>query len=216
MCAKARSLSGVGSYDFASRRERLSQPKVRSTIQRLGRISNRPVRRLISSTHHSQWYNAQRASAAYAPSAQITFGYRTWRWNSVRTSRPPSRSYTQAGVTTGAQSSPSVSTTMCRLRPTSFVPRVVAAWPALFRTLDALGAHVLAMRPAVVVLGSLYAGLSGARRSSRARGHVMQQRLPPAAIPRQVQNLAHVRKLRVVRWLAGTSDMLAALLGTHS
>src|SRR5690606_36677622 len=76
--------------------------------------------------------------AAYAWSAQITFGKRTRSRNDSRVSLPPSRSWTLAGVITRPQISPSVSTTICRLRPTSFFPPVEATWASLFGRLHAL------------------------------------------------------------------------------
>src|SRR3954468_24084013 len=39
---------------------------------------------------------------------------------------------------TSAQTRPSVSTTRCRLRPTTFFSRIVTAWPALLGRLHAL------------------------------------------------------------------------------
>ena len=70
----ASSLSGVRSYDLAKRRERLSQPKVRSTIQRFGWISNRPGGRVTISTSHNHCAIAQRTMARYAWSAQNHLG----------------------------------------------------------------------------------------------------------------------------------------------
>src|SRR3954447_4271273 len=54
------------------------------------------------------------------------------------TSLAPSKSCTLAGNTATAQTSPSVSTSTCRLRPLIFFPRVVALRPARFGGLDGL------------------------------------------------------------------------------
>lgn len=135
---KAVSLSIVRSYDLDSRRERLSQPNVRSTIQRFGWTSNRPAARATISTHQAQRTQAQRARDLYAVSAQMTFGNFTDSRNADSANLPPSRSCVHAGVTTSAQTRPSVSTTTWRLRPTTFFPPVVAAEAALFGRLDGL------------------------------------------------------------------------------
>ena len=150
MYTNASSLSGVRSYDLERRRERFSQPNVRSTIQRLGWISNRPRGRRTISTTHNQRTNAQPTRATYAWSAQRTFGNFTDLRNAASTSLPPSRSCTLAGVMTSAHSSPSVSTTMCRLRPLTFFPRIVATRPALFGRF-----HSLAVEDARSRLGGL-------------------------------------------------------------
>src|SRR5687767_9663929 len=62
----------------------------------------------------------------------------TCRRNSVSACLPPSESDTDAGVTTSAQSRPSVSTTRWRFRPTAFFPPIVASRPALFGRLYGL------------------------------------------------------------------------------
>lgn len=199
----ASSLSGVRSYDFERRRERFSQPNVRSTIHRFGWISKRPRGRRTISTTHNQRTNAQPTRATYAWSAQRTFGnFTDWR-NRASTSRPPSRSCTLAGVMTSAHTSPSVSTTMCRLRPSTFFPRIVATRPALFGRL-----HRLAVENARSRFGGLagfppdpFANL-GVERLPRAvllpktkivkddpvRRQIVRQRPPRASIAGQIQD----------------------------
>lgn len=138
MCTKAVSLSTVLSNDLASLRDRLSHPKVRSTIQRFFCNTNFPRGRVTISTTHSHRIHAQSTTDLYAVSAQMTFGNFTNSWNASKASFAPSRSCTSAGVTTNAQTNPRVSVTICRLRPSVFFPRIVASWPALFGRLNGL------------------------------------------------------------------------------
>ena len=171
----ASSLSMVLSYDFASRRERLSQPNVRSTIQRFFCSTNLPRGRVTISTTHSHFTNAQTTIDRYAVSAQMILGNLTDSRSTSRASFAPSRSCTLADVMQSAQTSPSVSTTTCRLRPTTFFSRVVAARPALFGRLDAL-----AVEHGCARLGLLARLAADSLTELRVQPFPCPVRLPPA------------------------------------
>src|SRR5690606_19245197 len=100
----------------------------------------------------------------------MTLGNFTRSRNCSKASLPPSRSCTEAGVMTNAQSKPSVSTTACRLRPTSFFSPVVAARPALFGRF-----HRLAVEDRT----------AGTRPASRLASHAFPQRIMDT-LPRAV------------------------------
>lgn len=199
---------------LASRRDRLSQPKVRSTIQRFFCSTNSPRGRVTISITHSQRMNAQLTTDRYAVSAQMTFGNFTDSWNTSRASFAPSRSCTLAGVTTNAQTSPSESTTTCRLRPRSFFPRVVATGPALLGRLDGLAvehrrrglgrpARLLADPIAELVVQPLPRAvrlpLAEPVEHDVERREVVRQRSPSAAIASDVQDRVDDLTLRVLR-----------------
>src|SRR5271169_4472511 len=83
-------------------------------------------------------------------SAQKIFGNLTRWWKHSSASFPPSRSCSEAGVMTSAHNRPSVSTTICRLRPTTFFSRGVAFRPALLGSFDRLAVEDRGARPRLV------------------------------------------------------------------
>jgi len=218
MRRKASSLSAVRSKDLARRRERLSQPNVRSTIQRFFCRTNLPRGRETISTIHSHLIHAQSTIDRYAVSAQITLGNFTDSRKASNASFAPSRSCTLAGVTTNAQTKPSVSVTMCRLRPTAFFSRVVAAGPALFGRLDGLAvehrrgrlgrapclaSHAVAEFVMNPLPGSVRLPPAEPVEHDRERRQVMRQRSPRAAVTGDVQNGVENLTLRVLRRTTG-------------
>ena len=219
---KALLLSTVRSNDLASRRDRLSQPKVRSTIQRFFCNTNLPRGRVTISTHHSHWIYAQLTTDRYAVSAQMIFGNFTDSWNASRVSFAPSRSCTSAGVMTSAQTSPNESTTTCRLRPSTFFSGVVATWPALFGRLDRLAiehrrrglgrlARLLANSIAKLRVqsfpGSIRLPLAEPVEHDIERREVVRQRTPCATVTRDVKNRVDDLTLRVLRWTTGRASL---------
>lgn len=122
-----------------------SQAKVRSTTQRRGSNLNPSalsLRRIISKStlrclgfSDTHWTNFP----AYPPSAQTLRIHPKAVSSFASTSRAPSRSWTDAEWTTQTSTSPSVSTSICRLIPLTFFPASYPrrpGWPAA-RTLCA-------------------------------------------------------------------------------
>lgn len=147
--------------------------------------------------------NAQRTIDTYARSAQMILGKQTCRRNFSSTSLPPSRSCTEAGVMTSDQMSPSVSTTMCRLRPTSFFSPVEATWPALFGRLDALaikhggtrlglfaslGSYSLSQLGVQVFPSAILLPLAKVMKHNSIRRQIVRQATPRAAVAGDIQN----------------------------
>src|SRR5919108_4790403 len=127
----------------------------------------------------------------------------TWRRASSSACLPPSRSCTEAGVITKAHSSPKVSTTKCRLRPTIFFPPVVAFRPALLGGLHALavedrggGLRLFAGLASDPLPQGIMNPLPGAvllpqakvMKHNTVRWQVMRQRPPGAAIATLIKN----------------------------
>ena len=123
-CTNASSLSGVRSYDLDRRRDRFSQPNVLFHDPSL-RLDLKLSTRTSDDLHDPQptGPRAQRTTALYAWSAQMIFGeFHDFAETPPMRPFAPSRSWTSPDVMTSVQRSPSVSTTMCRLRPQTFFP----------------------------------------------------------------------------------------------
>jgi len=117
-----------------------SQAKVRSTTQRRGsslKPSALSLRRMISISIFRCLENSDThwtSFSAYPPSAQTLRIHPKAVSSFARTSRAPSRSWTDAEWTTQTSTSPSVSTSRCRLIPLTFFPASYPrrpGWPAV-------------------------------------------------------------------------------------
>ena len=126
----------------------MSHPNVRSTIHRFGFTTNPfcpgSFRTSITTTRAN--HTAQNWTAAYAESANTLASRGAARLARSITSRAPSQSWTEAGVTTNPQTSPRVSTTRCRFRPRTFFPPVVPPVPAPVGRLHRLAVHPQGLR----------------------------------------------------------------------
>src|SRR4051812_23571332 len=136
-------LSTVRSYSLDSRRDRPSQPNVRSTIHRFGCTTN-PVWpasfRTTTPTPPHLTHPCRRAVSKWV-SPHTTFSRLTAaRSRSIR-GGPPARSWVSAGTTMSAHTSPRVSTATNRLRPATFFPPVVPVRAAQLRPLHRLAVH---------------------------------------------------------------------------
>ena len=131
----------VRSYSLFNRRYLPNQPLVRSTIHRLRRSTNPfwPSFRLTTSTVTPvSSCTLSMTSPRYALSAHTRESVGYCRCPSRRTGTAPSRSCTDAGVTSTTSTSPRMSTRRCRLRPFTFFPRVEAGRAADVGRLDTL------------------------------------------------------------------------------
>jgi hypothetical protein len=152
MRIKASVLSFVRSYSLLRRRERLSQPKVRSTIHRRGCTEKPrcPATALITWPHHPQRTQAHVSAPWNAESAHKRCTYLTISCTDCNNRRPPSRSCVLAGRISKPQTRPSVSTARKRLRPQTFFPRIVATRPALLSSLDRLAVQHQSLGPGLL------------------------------------------------------------------
>lgn len=172
----------------------LSQPKVRSTIRRFFCSTNSPRGRVTISATHSYRIQAQPTTDRHAVSAQMTPGDLCSSRNAARANFAPSRSCTSAGVTTRAHKSPSVSTTKCRLRPSTFSRR-----RSLVHRLVADAVTELLVRP----LPSLIRlRLSEPVEDDPVGREVVRQRPPGAAVSGHVQNGLDDLTVGLHRWSA--------------
>ncbi len=209
----------VLSYSLERMRNFPSQLLVRSTTQRLGRSTN-PFMSSVRFTSSISSDVVRRISSmtcpVYAPSAQ-TFdrvGYSACAV--LRTSGAPSRSCTEAGVTTATRSKPRTSTRRCRLRPFTFFSRVEAAWATDVCRLDALAVEDRRRRLGVTSLGdsnaTAKAVVEGVEHTSlrpllvpledcRPGRQIVWQRSPRHARPRAVANRVEQFARRVARLL---------------
>lgn len=205
MRIKASVLSFVRSYSLLRRRERLSQPKVRSTIHRRGCTEKPrcPTAALITWPHHPQRTQAHVSAPWNAESAHKRCTYLTISCTDCNNRRPPSRSWVLAGRISNPQTRPSVSTARKRLRPQTFFPRIVATRPALLSSLDrlavqhqSLGSGLLACllshfptqpimdmlpQPALLPVPEVV-------EDNTVRGKVVRQRTPSTAIAGLIQD----------------------------
>src|SRR5438270_1789404 len=136
-------LSGVRSYSFDSRRDRPSQPNVRSTIHRFGWTTNPtcPTNFLTTTpTHPHRTHPWVRAMSKWV-SPHTTFSRFTAARSRSISFGPPARSWVSAGTTINAHSRPRVSTATNRLRPATFFPPVVPVRAAVLRPLHRLAVH---------------------------------------------------------------------------
>src|SRR5947207_5760499 len=136
-------LAVVRSYSFDSRRERLSHPNVRSTIHRFlwGTNPFCPTSFLATTPAHPHHTQACRRAGSKWESPQTTLTRLTAARSFWIRGMPPARSWTDAGVTITAHSSPRVSTATNRFRPTTFFPRVSPTRAAHLRRLHRLAVH---------------------------------------------------------------------------
>src|SRR5438067_1335105 len=120
-------LAVVRSYSLDSRRDRPSQPNVRSTIHRFGWTTNPtcPANFRITTPTHPHITQAWVRAVSKCESPHTTFSRLTAARNRSISGMPPARSWVSAGTTTSAHSSPRVSTATNRLRPATFFPPVV-------------------------------------------------------------------------------------------
>jgi hypothetical protein len=115
---KASALTAKFSKSLASRRQRPSHAKVRSTIQRLAK-GTKPLaspRLTISSRQRPVLVTAAAIGAVGAD--HLDEGEQPARSSGMA----PSRSWTSAGWIAALKSRPSVSTRMCRFLPLTFLP----------------------------------------------------------------------------------------------
>src|SRR5215211_6494752 len=133
-------LPGVRSYSFDSRRDRPSQPNVRSTIHRFGWATNPTCPasfRTTAPTHPHITHPWVKAVSKWV-SPHTTFSRLTAARSRSISPGPPARSWVSAGTTISAHSSPRVSTATNRLRPATFFPPVVPVRAAVLRPLHGL------------------------------------------------------------------------------
>src|SRR3954447_16533662 len=138
------SLTGVSaSLSRHSRRYWDSHPNVRSSTHRRGITTNpvAPGGRRLTSTAQPQNRFAQATSPACAESAHTSRSPGNRRLPPLSSALAPARSLTLAAVTRTASSRPVVSTSTCRLRPTTLFPPVVPPRAGQRGALDRLAVH---------------------------------------------------------------------------
>ncbi len=114
------------SYSTRSRRYPTSQPNVRSTTHRRGCTRNPSAALAAIVTFHRHTRRTYSTNRRLNPLSAITSRTRGSQCRAAPSShRPASRSWSFAGVTSRAHTSPSESTPTTRLRPTAFFPPVV-------------------------------------------------------------------------------------------
>src|SRR3954452_21657511 len=125
-----------------SRRYRTSHPNVRSTTHRRGWILNPSAAFLVIVTAHRHTRRTNSTNRRLKALSAIPSRTRgSHRRAAASSQHPPSRSCTSAVTTDNAQTSPSESTPMNRLRPFAFFPPVVPAGAAPVGRLDRLAVH---------------------------------------------------------------------------
>src|SRR4051794_16326923 len=201
-------LSGVRSYSFASRRDRPSQPNVRSTIHRFGCTTNPtcPASFFTTTPTHPHLTQPWVRAASKCESPHTTFSRFTAARSRSISGTPPARSWVSAGTTISAHTRPRVSTATNRLRPATLFPPVVPVRAAQLGPLHRLAVHDRHRRPRLLPGGppdlrpqgvvDAVPGAVGLPRpevveADAVRRQVVGQRPPDAAVAGLVQDGVH-------------------------
>lgn len=137
--------SGKYSKSTSSRRYRTNQANVRSTTQRRGWMRKPSAAFWVIVTAQPHTRRTKSTKRLLKPLSAITSRKRGNRSATVANRyRPPSRSWTLAGITSKAQIKPSESTITKRLRPLIFFSSVVTRRAAPVRDLNGLTIHASA------------------------------------------------------------------------
>jgi|SRR5579864_253420 len=186
----------------------MNQPNVRSTTHRRGTTTNpiAPAGRFINCTVQFQKREAHLINPAYAESAHTKRSEGNSWLLPFRSCLAPAKSLTSAAVTSTMSTSPKLSTSTCRLRPTTFFSPVVPSRAGQRRRLHGLAVEsgrrwlriatvqeaaviaqgIVDVLPRSVLLPAAQVAVDGV-----PRGKVVGQHAPRAAASQYIKDRVH-------------------------